>query len=107
MFKWSASVERSGRGFEGDSVAESFELSDVVALPDLGVDGAGVVVSAQVVEASVGIGEQVPDDDEHGTADRDDRLLLARRRAIRRYLSPRNVSLRPAITTEDTWVDRL
>jgi hypothetical protein len=34
------------------------------------------VVGAEVVEAGVGVGEQVPDDHQHGAADRDDRFLL-------------------------------
>ena len=38
----------SGGGFDGDVVAESFELSDVVAFLGVGVDVAGVVVAAEV-----------------------------------------------------------
>ena len=58
-------------------VAEGFELADVVALLGCGVDVAVVVVGAEVVEAGVGVGEQVPDDHQDGAADRDDGLLLA------------------------------
>ena len=43
----------------------------------LRVDAGVVVVGAEVVEAGVGVGEQVPDDDQDGAADRDDGLLLA------------------------------
>lgn len=69
-------MPRSGSGFEGDPIAEGLELSDVVALLGLGVDVSGEVVGAEVIEAGLGISEQVPDDDQHGTPDRDDRLLL-------------------------------
>src|SRR3954465_11392710 len=36
----------------------------------------GEVVGAEVGEAGLGVREQVPDDDQHGAADRDDGLLL-------------------------------
>ena len=58
-------------------VAECFELADVVASIGVGVDVAVVVVGAELVEAGVGVGEQVPDDHQHGAADRDDDLLCA------------------------------
>ena len=67
----------SGGGFEGDLVAEGFELADVVALLAVGVDAAVVEVGAEVVEAGFGVGQQVPDDDQDGAADGDDGLLLA------------------------------
>ena len=51
-----------GGGFEGDAVAERFELSDVVALLGVGVDVAVVVVGTELVEPGVGVGEEVPDD---------------------------------------------
>src|SRR6266516_3253135 len=54
----------SGGGFEGDFVAEGFELADVVALAVVGVDAPVVEVGAQVVEAGLGVGQQVPDDDQ-------------------------------------------
>jgi hypothetical protein len=38
---------------------------------------AGEVIGAKVMEAGVGVSEQVPDDHQHGAADGDDRLLLA------------------------------
>src|SRR3954453_13702151 len=63
-------------GVEGDSEAEGLELSNVLALLGLGVDVPREVVRAEVVEARVRLGEQVPDDDQHGAADRDDGLLL-------------------------------
>ena len=52
-------VPGSGCGFEGDAVAECFELADVVAFLCVGVD---VVVGAEVMEPGVGVGEEVPDD---------------------------------------------
>src|SRR5512132_518362 len=66
-----------GGGFEGDLVAERFELADVVALAAFGVDAGVVEVGAEVVEAGVGVRQQVPDDDQDGAADGDDGLLLA------------------------------
>jgi len=69
-------MPRSGSRFEGDSVTEGLELSDVVAFLGIGGDVSREVVGAEVVEARFGISEQVPDDDQHGTPDRDDRLLL-------------------------------
>ena len=67
----------SGGGFEGDGVAEGFELADVVALAALDV-GAGVVeAGSEVVVVGVRVGQQVPDDDQDGAADRDDGPLGA------------------------------
>src|SRR5215204_3780678 len=63
-----------GGGLKGDLVAEGFELADVVALGALWVDAGVVEAGAQVVEAGGGVGEQVPDDDQDGPADRHDRL---------------------------------
>src|SRR5688572_5985573 len=82
----------SGGGFEGDPVAEGFELADVVAFPGIGVDVSGEVVGAEVGEAGVGISEQVPDDDQNGAADRDDRLL------------PASASRDPAVTLAEEGV---
>jgi hypothetical protein len=45
----------SGGGFEGDLVAEGFELADVVALV-FWVDARVAVAGAQVMETDVGIG---------------------------------------------------
>ena len=45
-------VFRLGSGFEGDPVAHGCELGDVVAQSPLDGDSAGVVVGAEVVEAS-------------------------------------------------------
>ncbi|MER7127312.1 hypothetical protein, partial [Micrococcus luteus] len=58
-------------GFEGDAVAEGFELADVVAFLAVGVGAPGVEVGAQVNEVRLGVGQQVPDDDQDGAADRD------------------------------------
>src|SRR5215216_4005769 len=68
---------RSGGGLEGDLVAERFELADVVALLAFGVDAGVVEPGAQVVEAGVGVREQVPDDHQDGAAHRDDGPLGA------------------------------
>jgi len=57
VFGW-----RSGRGGEGDGVAERFELSDVVAGAAFGVDAPGVVVGAEVVVAQARVGQELPDD---------------------------------------------
>jgi hypothetical protein len=59
----------SGRGFEGDLVAQGFELADVAALAAFGADAGVVEVAAEVVVAGAGVGEQVPDDDQQGPAD--------------------------------------
>src|SRR5215813_13687327 len=67
----------SGRGLQGDLVAEGFELADVVALAALGVDPSVVEVAAQVGVAGGGVGEQVPDDDQQGPADGHDGFLAA------------------------------
>jgi hypothetical protein len=74
----------SGSGFEGDLVAEGFELADVVAPGAVGVDTGVVEVRAEVTAVGVGVGQQVPDDDQDGPADRDDRLLLPAAAAMRR-----------------------
>ena len=60
---------------QGDFVAECFEFTDVVALLTFWVDAGVVVAGTQVVETGLGIGQQVPDDDQDGTADRDDGFL--------------------------------
>jgi hypothetical protein len=59
-------------------------------------DAGVVVVGAEVVEVGVGVGEQVPDDDQDGAADRDDRSFLAA--AFGDYRSPRKVSVLPVMT---------
>ncbi len=74
----------SGGGFDGDAVAEGFELSDVVAFLGGGVDVAVEVVGAEVDEPCLGIGQDVPDRYEERAADSDDGLLLPRLRAMRR-----------------------
>ena len=50
----------SGGWFEGDLVAEGFELADVAAFALFRVDAGGVEVAAEVVVAGAGVGEQVP-----------------------------------------------
>jgi hypothetical protein len=67
----------SGGGFEGDSIAEGVELADVVTDLAFAVGVAGVEVRAQVVEAGVRVGQQVPDDDQDGAAEGDDGFLRA------------------------------
>jgi hypothetical protein len=52
-------------------------LADVVASLGEGVDVAVVVVGAELVEASVGVGEEVPDDHQDRSADGDDGFLLS------------------------------
>src|SRR3954453_9831508 len=66
----------SGR-FEGDGVAEGFELADVVSFPLVGIGAAAVVVGAEVVEPGLRIGQQVPDDDQYGSSDGDDGAFFA------------------------------
>jgi hypothetical protein len=43
----------------------------------LGVGAGGVVVRAEVDELGLVVGEQCPDDDEDGAADRDDGAVVA------------------------------
>src|SRR3954447_3382892 len=67
--------DRSGGGFEGDLVAEGFEVADVFPLAAFGAEPVGVEVRAEVVEVGVGVGEQVPDDGQDRATDRDQGLL--------------------------------
>src|SRR5215216_7013345 len=67
----------SGSRYEGDPVAQGLQLADVVAFGALGVDVGVVKAGAQVVVAQVGVGQQVPDDDQDRAAHRHDRLLGA------------------------------
>src|SRR3954463_5096743 len=67
--------DRSGGRFEGDLVAEGFEVADVFALAAFAAEPVGVEVRAEVVEVGVGVGEQVPDDGQDRAADRDQGLL--------------------------------
>ena len=89
---------RSGCGFEGDFVAEGFELADVVSFAAFGVDAGVVEVAAQVGGAGGRVGEQVPDDHEQDRPMATTAFFRPRRRAMRRYRSPRKVSVRPAET---------
>ena len=66
----------SGGGLQGDPVAEGFELANVVALLAFWVGTGVVVAGAEVVELGALVAKQVPDDDQDGTAYRDDSLLL-------------------------------
>ena len=67
---------RSGGGLQGDPVAKGFEFADVVALLTFWVDARVVVAGAEVVELDCVVAQQVPDDDQDGTTDRDDGLLF-------------------------------
>src|SRR5262249_51450545 len=67
----------SGGWFEGDLVAERFELVDVVLFAPFGSDPVVVEVGAEVAVAAGGGGEQMPDDDEGGPGDGDLGFLLA------------------------------
>src|SRR4051795_4667642 len=67
--------DRSGGRFEGDLVAEGFELADVFALAAFDAEPVGEEVRAEVVEVGVGVGEQVPDDGQDRATDRDQGLL--------------------------------
>src|SRR3954451_17714392 len=73
----SAGWSRSGGGVEGHRVAELLQFADVVPDLALGVGPGGVVVRAEVDELGLLVGEQRPDDDQDGAADRDDGPLLA------------------------------
>ena len=68
----------SGGGFEGDSVSECLELTNVVAFGVFGA-GAGVVeVRAEVVEAGLVVAEEMPDDHQDGSTDCDDGFASCR-----------------------------
>lgn len=53
-------------------MAEVLELTDVVAHPPVEVDAGVVVAGAEVEEWRVGVGEEVPDDHQDGSADGND-----------------------------------
>lgn len=57
--------------------AEGFEFADVGVLLAVGVGAGGIEVGAEIDEVHVGVGQQVPDDDQAGAADRDDGAFLA------------------------------
>lgn len=67
----------SGGGFEGDLVAEGLEFADVVMLLAVEVDPGVVVVGSEVAKVGVVVAEQVPGDDQDGSADRDNGSFLA------------------------------
>jgi hypothetical protein len=83
---------------EGDCVAEGFELADVVAFLAVWADAGVVEVRAQVVEVVSGSASrcQMLMRMERPTATI--ARFLPRRLAIRRYRSPRKVSVLPATT---------
>ncbi len=66
----------SGCGCEGDGVAELLEVADVGLFLAVGVRSGVVEPGPEVVEAGVGVSEQVPHDGQDGASDRDDRFLL-------------------------------
>ena len=66
-----------GGGFEGDLVAEGFELADVGLCAALGVGAFVVEVRAQIGEVGLGVGQEMPDDHEDGAPDGDDGLVRA------------------------------
>src|SRR4029450_9006632 len=67
----------SGGWLEGDPVSERLELANVVGFGVFGA-GAGVVeVCTEVVEAGLFIAQEMPDDHQDGSTDRDDGFLLA------------------------------
>jgi hypothetical protein len=57
-----------------------------------GFDAGGVVAGAQIVEAGAGVGEQMPGDHQDRATEGDDGAFGAAA-AMRRYLSPRKVSV--------------
>jgi hypothetical protein len=61
----------------GDLVAEGVKAADVVANGASGAGAGVVVVGSQVGGAGLLVGQQVPDRDQDGSADRDDGFLLA------------------------------
>ena len=67
----------SGGWFEGDAVAQGFELADVLTLPGRGRPARVVEVRAEVGEPGLRVGQQVPGDDQQGVADRDQGALFA------------------------------
>lgn len=62
---------------DGDAEAGCFELAGVAAGLAVGVDGGGVEVRAKVVVAGGAVDQEVPDDDQQGVGDRDERLEFA------------------------------
>jgi hypothetical protein len=64
-------------GWDSNPRPRDYELADVFAFLAVGLDAAVVEAWAEVGELDGGIGEQVPGDGEHGSADGNDRLLFA------------------------------
>jgi hypothetical protein len=67
--------------------------------------GVVVEVGAQVDKAGLGIGQQVPDDDQDGASDGDDGPLLAAAPRDAPVCSPRKVLVLPADTAADFRID--
>ena len=68
----------SGGGSQDDGLSgEVLELADQVALAPVGVDPGLVVVRAEIVEAALGIREQVPENGQDRVAYSDQCSLLA------------------------------
>jgi hypothetical protein len=93
-----------GSGGEGDVPAESLQLAGVAAGLLVVVCVAGVPVRAEVSEACVGVGGEVPDDGEDGARDRDPCAGAAAAFARRRSRSPGKVSVRAVPLA--AWVHR-
>jgi hypothetical protein len=62
---------------DSDLVAEGLQAADVVADGALGAAAVVVEVRPEIGEGGVLGGQQLPDDDQDGPADRDDGFLLA------------------------------
>jgi len=85
----------SGGGLQGDLVAECLKVADVVADGPLRAAADVVEVGAEVDEVGLGVGRcQTMTRMERPTATM--AFCLPRRRAMRRYRSPRKVSVLPA-----------
>src|SRR5947209_14761808 len=63
-------------GSRGDVIAEGFELADVGSFLAFAVDAFVVEVWSEVDEVGVGLREQMPDDDQHGSTDGHDGCVL-------------------------------
>jgi len=71
----------SGGWLEADGVTEGFEFCDQAPGFPVGVEAAGEEVGAKLVVGHAA-GQDVPDDDQQGVGDHDDRLLLRGRAAV-------------------------
>ena len=66
----------SGFGFEGDCVAEGFELTDVIAFGPFGAHPCVADPGAEVNELGFGVGQQVPENGQDESANGDYGFLL-------------------------------